>query len=112
MKVIVGGRLLRELSETKLRGLLLEWIRSGRAMRLDNTAVDAEEANMAARAISSDDPHILALAELSHCRLVYTDDQNLISDFKNTNFLKPKGKVVKSTTRGPVAASLFEKHRG
>ena len=103
MSIVIGGRLLRELSQTKLIGLVSEWIRAGCAKRLDDAAVDSEECRISSCPIASDDPHVLALALLSGCRLVYTEDQNLIKDFKNLDFLRPKGKVVKpsTNTNGP-----------
>lgn len=109
MSVVVGGRLLQELFATKLRGLLLEWIRAGRAKRVRDDSVNTEECKMARRNIVSDDPHILALAQISGCRLIYTTDKSLIIDFKNTKLLSPKGKVVKPDTRTNVALSLFDR---
>lgn len=109
MSIVIGGRLLRELSQTKLRGLLIEWIRAGRATRVDDATVDGEEEQMRLRPIASDDPHVLALAFLSGCRLIYTEDDNLIKDFKDRELLTPKGKVVKPDTSTKVALTLFER---
>jgi len=109
MFVVAGGNLLRELFQTNLRNLLVEWTRAGRVKRVDDISVEAEEKQIKLKKILSDDPHILALARISGCRLLYTDDSNLIKDFKNLNLIKPKGKVVKSDTRIDVALSLFNK---
>ncbi len=44
--------------------------------------------------LKSDDSHILALAKAAGARLLYTNDHNLMKDFKNGMILnKPKGKV-------------------
>ena len=42
----------------------------------------------------SDDPHILALAQLSDVRLLYTNDGDLQQDFGDKNLIdNPRGKV-------------------
>lgn len=44
--------------------------------------------------LESDDPHIGALALMGDIRLLYSDDLNLHSDFKNAAFInEPRGKV-------------------
>jgi hypothetical protein len=108
MCVCIGGRLTVELSRTKLAKLLEEWVRSGQAMRCRDDEVSALEAELADET-ESDDPHIVALARLSGCRLLFTDDAALICDFKNTTLVSPKGKVIKPSTSTKVSQSLFEK---
>lgn len=110
MYIVVGGKLLRELSETKIRSLVVEWLRSGCAIRIDDSQVDAEEERFRASDLISDDPHVVALANLSGCRLLYSNDEKLILDFKDTSILTPKGKVIKSTTRREIASALFERY--
>ena len=45
----------------------------------------------------SDDPHILALAQVSGSRLLYSADMDLQQDFKNKDFINsPRGKVYSS----------------
>ena len=109
MRVVVGGELARELVKTKLRDLLQEWARAGRLSRYENGEVDKEEERIKLQSIRSDDPHLLALAILSGCRLLYTEDKELIRDFKDTSVISPKGRVVKPTTSSRVAALLFER---
>lgn len=48
--------------------------------------------------IKSDDPHVLALAQVSGARLLYSNDQDLSDDFRDRRFIdSPQGKVY--TTR-------------
>ena len=112
VRVSLGGHLLRELVKTRLRDLIAEWNRIGIIHRIDDKDVDAEEKKFKARGIKSDDPHILALASLASCRLLYTDDLNLISDFKDVAFIKPKGKVMRPSTTTALAEALLRKFGG
>jgi len=66
---------------------------AGRVKRIDDQAVDAQELELLSMKLSSrNDEGILALAQLSGCRAIVTDDNGLIKDFKK--FLKPSGRVV------------------
>lgn len=112
MRVALGGRLTAELARTKLRGLLLEWSRSGRICRHADRDVDAKEEEFGKKRICSDDPHVLALAEICGCRLFYSNDGPLIEDFKNTRLLSPKGKVVTPKTKQEQARLLFQRLGG
>ena len=109
LRVAVGGRLLKELMNTKLRDLIVEWNRSGRLRRIDDEIVDQEELAVNHMNISSDDSHILALARVSNERFLYTQDGNLINDFTNVRILRPKGKIVTPTTPNAAACSLFDR---
>lgn len=45
----------------------------------------------------SDDPHIIALSLHSGCRVLYSFDANLCTDFKNKNIIdSPRGKIFHS----------------
>ncbi|MDE0306934.1 MAG: hypothetical protein OXI87_18940 [Albidovulum sp.] len=49
----------------------------------------------------SNDQHVLALARISGARLLYTNDQKLMDDFKNTELVStPKGKVYRTPPDG------------
>ncbi|MEX6506693.1 hypothetical protein [Jiella sp. M17.18] len=103
----VGGKLLRELPKTGLRDLLAEWARGGRLERLDTDLVDREEAAVESLPLRSDDPHVLALARVSNSRLLYTQDGNLIVDFKNRQIIDPRGKVIKVDTPERIVLALL-----
>lgn len=110
LKVAVGGRLLRELGSTCLRDLLSEWGRAGILDRLQNSEVDAEEERCRKKGLRSDDPHVIAVALLSNARLLYTEDEYLIDDFKNINFLRPKGKIFKTGTKEKIVRALVRQY--
>ena len=62
----------------------------------------------------SDDPHILALAQIGGARLLYSDDQPLHGDFKNAALLDPPGAIystLRSGTFGPAKRRLLARHR-
>jgi predicted nucleic acid-binding protein len=108
--VVVGGHLLVELSKTPMRNLLVEWLRAGRALLINDSAVNASEADYASKPINSDDPHVLALAYVSKCRLLYTGDKMLMHDFKSPQYIIPRGKIVTPKISKRVAHSLFGKY--
>ena len=106
-----GGRFAQEIQD-RARTRLADYSRAGRAKHIDVSQFAHDERDLKARAdLRSDDPHVLALARASGARLLYTADQNLISDFKNRRFIDgPRGKVYSgarntSLLTGSVCAS-------
>ena len=99
-KLVVGGKLLEELSEY---GNFINWLQqalqAGNAISIDDSTVVAETAALASRSIcKSDDAHVLALARVSGARLLFTNDQDLQDDFGNREIIRdPRGRVY--TTR-------------
>lgn len=110
MSIALGGKLTKELSKTKLKDLLLEWVRAGRAKRIDDRELTAEEARLETLDLVSNDSHVLALAIKTNCKLLYSADDKLIIDFKNVKIISPKGKVVKPTTKKNIALAMFNNH--
>lgn len=110
MSIVLGGKLTKELSKTKLKYLLLEWVRAGRAKRINDGDLIAEENRLNSLKLASNDSHVLALAIKSNCKLLYSADDNLITDFKNVKIISPKGKVVKPTTKKHIAIAVFSAH--
>ncbi len=95
MLLVIGGRLSRELGQTRIREWLKEALLAGNARAYNDEIVDrrTEEIHELGTC-SSDDPHIIALAQISRARLLYTNDRNLQSDFRNKSLIdKPRGKV-------------------
>ncbi|MCC7493047.1 MAG: hypothetical protein IT204_11885 [Fimbriimonadaceae bacterium] len=103
-RLVFGGRLATELLRVKQAAQMLQELkRAGKAHLADAAQVD--EATEAVRAAcSSDDPHVVALAQVTGARLLCSDDKLLIDDFKNGALLRPVGKVY----RGPEHSSLLE----
>lgn len=75
------------------------WVALKRAGRLHDVAraeVEPEQQRLAGQ-IASDDPHVLALARLSGTRLLYSEDQRLIEDWKNKRLIdRPRGSVYRT----------------
>lgn len=110
VKIVVGGKLMKELCKTPFRAVLAEWTRAGRVTRVACEEINAELSSMREAKWKSNDSHVVALARCSGSRLLYTDDSCLIDDFKNKDLLCPRGKIIKTTTRSHIADSLLDKY--
>ena len=102
LTLVVGGKLLEEL-ETSARGFR-EWASRastyGKVRIIDADRVAARTAQVEREGIyTSDDPHVLALAQVSGARLLYSNDENLQQDFKKKRLIdNPRGKVYSTRT--------------
>lgn len=113
-RLVVGGKLLEELARSKDFG---EWARDftlAGKMRI----VDASEVNTRTNqvwsegACASDDPHVVALAQVSGARLLYSNDRRLQKDFKNPELINPRGSVYstqKSSDFRPAHKKLLRR---
>ena len=107
MLLVVGGRLRRELDRSEV---FQQWRhqaeRAGRIALLNDDAVD-ETARQLERenACRSDDEHVVAVAQLSGARLLYSNDAKLQEDFTDKALVdRPRGKVYSTRLRdGPDA---------
>ena len=99
-QLVVGGELRRELSRDHR---FIQWLRNaiqyGRARTIADEAVGERMDDLRQRDIcKSNDKHVLALAIASGARLLYTNDNLLMDDFRNRNIVPgPPGKIY--TTR-------------
>lgn len=102
-----GGRLRRELEKNdEYRRLLLALDRSGRTISVQDERVDQREAELA-DACTSDDPHVIALAQLSGARLLCSHDQLLHCDFRDKRLVdRPRGKVYQNASHAPLLRSI------
>lgn len=94
--LVVGGKLLEELSKNHNFGKWLQQAFSaGRASNPGDERVDnITDELMKADSCESDDQHVIALAQLSNARLLYSKDVDLQQDFKNKELIdNPRGKV-------------------
>lgn len=93
-----GSKLLSEYSgNQKFMTLLAEFKRLGTAKLHSSEAVDAEQLIVERLPLTSDDPHIIALARVSGARLLISEDSALRNDFKNRTLIaSPRGKVYNS----------------
>lgn len=110
LRLVIGGKLLRELAEVRsAREWLRQAIQSARIRVEEEDVVNsrAEELHKS-RECRSDDPHIIALAQISGARLLYSNDRKLQDDFRDSLLIhSPRGKVY-STSRSP---KLTRAHR-
>ena len=94
-RLVVGGQLLEELNKTRTREWAKQGINAGliRSMGESDVNIRTEELRRE-RKYRSDDPHVLALAQISGARLLYSNDAKLQQDFKNKSLIdSPRGKV-------------------
>lgn len=104
-----GTKLKREYAPIISRIASLD--RAGIAKLVPDRKVDDETTVLVGDSrLSSDDPHIIALARVSGARLLCSQDQNLHCDFKNLDLVpRPKGNIYQNTNhksliRKPCAA--------
>lgn len=92
--LVTGGKLHREL--TRLHSFR-EWskqaVLSGRIKRFDDRVIDDRTERLKGSCVS-DDPHVIALAQISGARFLYSDEGSLHQDFKNRKLIgKPRGTI-------------------
>ena len=95
-KLALGGILRRELAGLENFRKIYEQLRlNARVVDVDDSLVDVATASLKARQICrSNDAHVLALAQVSGARLLYTNDQDLQQDFDNQQIVNnPRGAV-------------------
>ena len=89
----VDGSFEHELSRS-MRDRLRDYARAGRARFIPGARFLEDEQRLRDEGIlQSNDAHVLALARASGARLLYTGDTDLKTDFKNTEIVRPKGKI-------------------
>ena len=113
-RLICGGELLKELK--RIEGFR-EWAKvaldKGKMKNMNKKEVETRaEQIQTEHKLSSDDPHILALAQVSGARLLYSNDIDLREDFKNKALIDPAGSIY-STLRSkkftPAHRNLLRK---
>ena len=95
--LVTGGELHRELTRVHT---FREWskqaVLSGRIKRFNDQEIDDRTERLKDSCIS-DDPHVIALAQISGARFLYSDDGNLHKDFKNGQLITNPGGTIYST---------------
>ncbi len=95
-QLVVGGQLRVELGRNHAFRLWLQQaLLQGRARSVNDREVDKRTATLRnAGVCRSNDPHIVALAQLSNARLLYSNDDDLRHDFGDKQLIdRPRGKV-------------------
>ena len=107
--LVVGGRLLKELlgSSSGFRSWAPAAVLSGSLIREDANAVNARETQINGLGQHrSDDPHVLALAQESGARLLYTNDRDLQRDFRDPSLISPiRGRVYTTLVNKTLSQS-------
>lgn len=113
-KIVIGGTKLRnELYAnpgSSYSRLFEELRRAGAVIERDDSVVDSKADDLHHEGVCvSDDYHIIALAQNSGARLLYTNDRRLQTDFKNKSLIdKPRGKVY-TTNETKIITSAQKK---
>ncbi len=95
--LVVGGKLLRELDDGsndfrvwRREAALAGWIRICNEEAVANEAKKLEHEGKCI----SDDEHVVALAQVSGARLLYSNDKDLHKDFRNKSLIdRPRGQI-------------------
>jgi len=103
-RLVVGGKLLKELEKgsPKFRKWASTLIEAGKMRTMNEDQVNARAEEIKSECVS-DDSHIIALAQISGARLLFTNEssekrKSLSEDFKNKDLIdRPPGKIY--TTR-------------
>lgn len=92
--LIAGGKLLSELDKvSNFQKWRRRAVSAGRIKILDGDDVN-QKASQVAPHCKSDDPHVIAVALISHARFLYSNDDYLQKDFRNPNLVNnPRGSV-------------------
>ncbi len=100
LRLVAGGKLLEELSV--YREFCRWWaqaVLSGNVLIVGAERV-AEKTNEIEPLCGSDDPHVIAVAQLSGARLLFTNDRDLVKDFANPRLIgRPRGRVYTTLDR-------------
>lgn len=94
--LVIGGKLRLELNRiSSFRTWQKEAIQSGRVISVKDSEVVAETKALEGKGVcQSDDAHIIALAQISGARLLYSNDDKLQNDFKTKKLIdNPRGSV-------------------
>ena len=108
-RLVVGGKLLEELEQSSadFRRWGQEAQLAGKMRIVNKSEVDARTEQIQNKGtIRSNDPHVIALAQVSGARLLYSNDGNLQRDFKNKSLIDdPRGKVYSTSEGGSFQRS-------
>ena len=108
--IVVGGYKLKdEYEKASCSQWLAEAIRAGLVRSEEDQIVENLAERLASDGrITSDDHHIIALAQISGARLLYSYDKKLHTDFKSKSLIdRPRGKIYATGHE----EALRDKHR-
>lgn len=113
-RLVVGGYQYTELCRSrKVKQWLSEGFQAGNVLINQSEDVDARAEELDKTGLlKSNDSHIVALAQISHARLLYSNDKKLHADFKNHNLINnPRGKVYSTNPTTYPVGKFTRTHR-
>ena len=95
IRLVIGGKLRCELASPRFAEWARQAVLAGSLVSFNDDKVNARTEELQASEIfESDDVHVIALAQISGARLLYSNDQDLHTDFKNRKWIAdPRGKI-------------------
>ena len=106
IRLVCGGTKLKDeyQQSPKIWSMVVALEKAGKAKLVPDGMVDKEMSNLITNfQLSSDDPHVIALARVSGARLLCTLDQGLHCDFRDKNLIaKPRGYVYQRLEHKPL----------
>ena len=113
-RLVVGGRNLEELTRNRNfeRWFREERRRGGRVRQARNEIISERQQALVRDGLpTSDDEHVLALAQVSGARLLYSNDRRLKNDFLNAEIIRePGGKVYTTQREGRHVTRFTAEH--
>ena len=104
-KLAVGGELREELYKTGCDEWLRGAILAGDVKYIDDKVVDRKAETLKDDGLClSNDHHVIALAQLSGARLLYSNDTKLRNDFKNRELIS-EGKIYSTLRSGKLTSA-------
>lgn len=98
--LVYGGFLHVEYArDSRVRAIVALLDRRGRTRKVDDVKVNAEQDVVEAMpCLTSDDPHIIALARVARVKLLCTRDAALTADFTNPRLVPGRCRVYRDTS--------------
>ena len=95
-QLVVGGRLLRELTRNPIFAKWAETAtQDGRVRHFPDVDIAKEESALPSNRCRSNDRHIIALARTSRARILYSNDGALQDDFRDLKLVpRPQGRLL------------------
>ena len=114
-RLVVGGELLEELvsGTPDFRKWAAMAVNSAKMQIVNKGRVDARTEELRdGHTLQSNDPHVIALVQVSGARLLYTNDEKLQRDFTNKNLVdNPAGKVYSTKPKNNPNKEFRPVHR-
>ena len=113
-RLVVGGKLLEELERhSDFRHWARQVQQAGKLRTISKTEVDRKTEQIESEPTAkSDDPHVVALAFVSGARLLYSNDRDLMDDFRNQKLIDgPPGRVYSTDLKRNPNKNFTSTHR-